>query len=340
MRRLTVGILGGGTVGSGVLSLLHRHRDTLEAMGVELGLTPVLVRDPAKPRATEHPGARFTSDADELESADLLIEVMGGVDPALERILPALEAGQIVVTANKAVLAERWEVLRPFAERGQLFYEAAVMAGTPVIGPLATTLRSSGPLELHAVLSGTCNYILSRMEAGAGYGEALAEAQAKGYAEDPPTLDVGGFDAAHKLAVLARLAFDPAFPFSAVEVRGIEGLSSEAVLEAVGRGEQVKLVGSVVPDGPRWRAIVRPVVLDGAHPLATSHSSRNALLYSGDACGEVFFSGGGAGGLITASAVVGDLLAYLAGHPGHAPRLRAARPPLGYEPAALEEVSA
>lgn len=332
--------MGGGTVGASVLTLLHRSEGLLAAMGVSVELLPVLVRDPAKPRAHEHPAATFTADPAAHAHADVVVEVMGGVESALDRLAPHLAAGRPVVTANKAVLAECWGELQPHAAAGRLYYEAAVMAGTPAVGPLATTLRASTPVELHAVLSGTCNHILSRMEAGADFGAALAEAQARGYAEDPPTLDVGGFDAAHKLTVLGRLAFDPDLALADVEVRGIDAMPDGAVLDALGRGARVRLVGSIVPDGARWRASVRPVELDSGHPLAALPAGRGGLLFRGEECGTVFLSGGGAGGSVTASAVVGDLLDLLAGRPGHTPRPVAARPPLGADGETLAEVRA
>ena len=170
-----------------------------------------------------------------------------------------------------------------------------------------------------------CNYILTRMESGASYELALNEAQELGYAEDPPTLDVGGFDAAHKLCVLARLTVDPDFKWESLEIKGIDGLSSAnggsaRVLEAVQQGKRVKLVGSILPNGSSWRAVVRPVILEADHPLAQSASSRNAMVFTGDASGTVIIQGGGAGGLVTASAVVGDLIDHLAGVSGHKPR--------------------
>ena len=258
MKTLKLGILGGGTVGSNVLTLLHRRQDLIRALGVNLELAPVLVKNAKKPRPTSHPSVRFTSDPGELGEVDVLIELIGGTGQALDLILPHLKAGKPVITANKAMLAERWDVLKPFAVRGQLFMEAAVMAGTPVITSMTCTLRSSELFELHAILNGTCNYILSRMEAGAEYAQALEEAQQKGYAEDPPDLDVGGVDPAHKLCVLARLAIDQDFSWSRLEMRGIQNLTGDRVRGAVRDGKRVKLVGSLIAENGAWRAVVRP----------------------------------------------------------------------------------
>ena len=201
------------------------------------------------------------------------------------------------------------------------------MAGTPVIGPLTGALRGSRPLELHAVLNGTCAYILSEMEAGSSYDAALAAAQRLGYAEADPTLDVGGFDAAHKLTVLARLAFDPALRWDEVRAatRGIAELTPARLAAARAEGERVRLVGSVYPEGGRWAASVRPVRLPESHPLAAG--SGNALLYRGDPLGEVLVRGAGAGGPETASGVLGDLFAALEGRPGPRPLAEAAPVP-------------
>jgi homoserine dehydrogenase len=338
VKQLRLGMIGGGTVGLSTLTLLWKRKALFEHMGYKLSIAPVLVRDPGKTRVHEFAGVTFTDNPSVLEDADVLFDMMGGTSKVLEFIEPHLKAGKPVVTANKAVLAERWDVLKPYAQNGQLYYESSVMAGTPVIGPLTGTLRSSDALELHAILSGTCNYILTRMESGASYESALNEAQELGYAEDPPTLDVGGFDAAHKLCVLARLTVDPDFKWESLEIKGIDGLSSERVLEAVQQGKRVKLVGSILPNGSSWRAVVRPVILEADHPLAQSASSRNAMVFTGDASGTVIIQGGGAGGLVTASAVVGDLIDHLAGVSGHKPRPDMTAVPVGYAHEQFEEI--
>jgi homoserine dehydrogenase len=338
MKRVSIGLIGGGTVGANVLTLLHRRERLFNALGFELHLLPVVVRDLNKRRPHEHPNASFTTDASVLQDADVILEMIGGTDRTLERLLPHLNAGKPVITANKAMLAECWSELKSFAVNGQLYYEASVMAGTPVIGPLTGTLRSSNPLELHAILSGTCNYILTRMEAGVHYDDALQEAQAKGYAEDPPTLDVSGTDAAHKLCVLARVTVDPDFDWKKLEIKGIDDLNQEKVLEAVKQGKRVKLIGSITPDTQGWRARVRPVLLEADHPLAQSDSSRNAMVFNGDASGVVIVQGGGAGGLVTASAMVGDLIDHLAGVTGHEPRPEAAPIPAEHQAEEFEEI--
>jgi homoserine dehydrogenase len=338
MKTLRLGILGGGTVGSNVLTLLWQRRDLIRALGVNLEIAPVLVKNMKKPRPTLHPNVTFTGDPAAVGEVDVLLELIGGTTRALELILPHLEAGKPVITANKAMLAERWDVLKPHAQRGQIFFEAAVMAGTPVITSMTCTLRSSELFELHAILNGTCNYILSRMEEGAEYADALQEALDNGYAEDPPDLDVLGVDPAHKLCMLARLAVDADFAWDRLEMRGITELSGATVRGALERGKRVKLVGSLVPQGGVWRAVVRPVILDATHPLAGSSASRNAIVLHGDACGTIVLQGGGAGGMVTASAIVGDLIAFMEGNFGHTPRATPAPARADYTPEVFEEI--
>lgn len=329
-----IGLLGAGTVGGALCELLHEA-------SLDAAISKVLVRDPEKTRATCVPRSALTTDADAvLESSDVVVELMGGTGLAAELMLRALNLGKRVVTANKAVLAEQWDAFRPFAEAGTLYFEASVMAGTPAITPLSGTLRGSRPQELHAILNGTCNYILGELEAGAEFDDALKEAQRLGYAEADPSLDVDGFDAAHKLVILGRLAFDPALSWEALaaNTHGIRHLTPAIVKEAMEDGGRLRLVGSIYPEEGRWRAAVRPVYLPPEHPLSGSASNRNGLLFKGDAVGEVLITGAGAGAAPTASAVLADLLDALAERPGPSPLRRAAPVPEGYEAQPLGEV--
>lgn len=319
MRTVTVGVLGSGTVGQNVLNLIERRRPVFADMGVNIEIAGVLVRDLNKPRDLPA-GTRVTGGCDFLQECEVVVECMGGIERPLELLRPYLRSGRPVITANKALLAERWDELREHALNGKLYYEASVMAGTPVIGPMSTVLRASTFQGLQAVLNGTCNFILTQMEAGKAYADALAEAQALGYAEDPPTLDVGGFDTAHKLTVLARFCADGDFPYSAVQVTGIEGVTQAEIAAARAAGERVKLVAELAPDGQgSWNATVAPKRLPADHALCTAGASRNAMVYEGEESGQLIFAGGGAGGMVTASAMVGDLLDYVLGFPGHVP---------------------
>ncbi|UQN06686.1 homoserine dehydrogenase [Deinococcus sp. QL22] len=318
MRTVTVGLLGCGTVGENVLRLLQKRKDIFDNLGVEVVVAGVLVRDAARERDIPA-GIPLTDDPAFLQECAVVMECMGGIERPLELLAPYLRSGRPVITANKALLAERWDDLRDHALAGRLYYEASVMAGTPVIGPMSTVLRASTFVGLQAVLNGTCNYILTQMEAGREYTEALSEAQALGYAEDPPTLDVGGFDTAHKLAVLARFSADGNYPYSAVQVTGIEDVTLEDIAAARERGERIKLVAELVKVDGEWTATVSPQSLPDTHPLCTAGASRNALVYEGEESGTLIFAGGGAGGMVTASAMVGDLLDWLIGFPGHVP---------------------
>ena len=302
-------------------------------------MTKALVRDSAKARAGLAQTQLTTDPAEVLAEADVLVELMGGTKQAGDLLLEFLGVGKPVVTANKAVLAERWHEFKPFLEQGLVHFEAAVMAGTPVIGPLTGALRGSRPIELHAILNGTCNYILSELEKGQQYPKALAEAQRLGYAEADPSLDVGGFDAAHKLTILARLAFDPELSWEQVKAAttGIETLTPEKMRSAIDLGGRIRLLGSVYPEKGSWQVKVRPVFLPDAHPMASAASNRNALLFRGEAVGEVVITGVGAGGLPTASGVLADLLSAVSGRPGPA-LLQAAAPVPAEAVKPLEEV--
>ncbi|WP_018111827.1 homoserine dehydrogenase [Thermus igniterrae] len=314
METLKIALLGGGTVGSAFYTLVQERLEDFHALGVSPRFLGVLVRTPGKARPI--PQEILKTEPFDLLEADVVVEALGGVEAPLRLVLPALEAGIPLITANKALLAEAWERLRPFAEEGLIYHEASVMAGTPALSFLET-LRGSELLELHGILNGTTLYILQEMEKGRTYAEALQEAQRLGYAEADPTLDVEGTDAAHKLTLLARLLVDPGFPFAGVEARGITGLTLEALKEAEARGERVRLVASLYGEGGRWQARVAPVRLPQDHPLARARG--NALWVRTRPLGEVFVTGPGAGGGATASGLLADLFRLLSGASGHLP---------------------
>ena len=328
-----IGLLGAGTVGSSFCDLFSKA-------GLRAEISRVLVRDPDKARPGCVPHSALTTDADVVLENDIIIELLGGTDYAGDLMLRALNKGKRVITANKAVLAERWNEFRPFIEAGTLYFEAAVMAGTPAVEPLAGVLRGSRPLELHAILNGTCNYILGELEGGADFDDALKEAQALGYAEADSSVDVDGTDAGHKLTILGRLAFDPDFSWEDVQAHthGIRHLTPAIVKEAMEDGGRLRLVGSIYPEDGAWRGTVRPVYLPPEHPLAGSASNRNGLLFRGDAVGEVLITGAGAGAAPTASAVLADLMSALSGRAGPGLLARAAAVPQDYRTQPLGEV--
>lgn len=315
-----VAVLGAGTVGSALLERL--------AGLPEFEVSGVLVRDAERPRQLATGQAVLTDDPQAaLRGADLVVELLGGTGLARELMLTALEAGKPVITGNKAALAEHWPEFVPFMEQGLLHFEAAVMAGTPVINPLTAVLSGSEPLRFEAVLNGTCSYIIGQLAAGQDFAAALSRAQELGYAEAEPSFDVDGIDTAHKLAILARLVFDPELPFEQVRssCRGITELTPEVVQAASRDSGRVALLGTISPGADGWHTRVEPVRLSAEHPLARVDASLNGYLWRGRQAGEVLSAGPGAGGAATASAVLADLLQAAAGRPGPAP-LRSARP--------------
>ncbi len=320
METIRIALMGGGTVGSALAGLLPLHQARFKALELKVELARVLVRDTHKSRPgipasllTDHPKGF-------LDDVDVLVEVAGGTTFAGDIVLQALEKGLPVVTANKALLAERWSELREYAEQGELHYEASVMAGTPIMGALQS-LWGNQTLEMHGIVNGTCSYIIRRLEEGATYVQAFKEAGDLGYLEADPNLDVGGIDSAHKICVLGRLTVDPGLAWEKVlqRTRGIQHLTPEMLKQARVEGHAIKLVASLFPENGEWVAAVRPVRLPESHPLVTMGSGRNAMVYKGEPVGQLVFAGAGAGGGVTASAVLGDLYRVLLGTPGHLP---------------------
>ena len=312
-----VGLLGCGTVGSALISLLQRQREVIAARtGLQLEVTRVAVRDLSRPRPEALPADALTDDALGLVTdpdIDLIVEVMGGIEPARALVTAALAAGKPVVTANKALLAEHGAELFAAADAAgvDLLFEAAVAGGIPFVRPLRESLLGEPVRRVMGIMNGTTNYILTRMtEAGADYAEALAEAQALGYAEADPTADVGGFDAGAKIAIVASIAFGADITAAMVDVEGIEAISADDISFATRNGYVIKLLAVAErseSDG-RLAAAVHPVLVPLHHPLASVRDSFNAVFVEGDAVGELMFYGRGAGGDPTASAVLGDLI--------------------------------
>lgn len=320
MERVRVALMGGGTVGSAFAQLLPAHRARFAALGFRVELARVLVRNPKKSRPGIRQGLLTQNPKGFLDDVDVLVEVAGGTTTAGDLVLQALNLGLPVITANKALLAERWDELREYAELGDLHYEASVMAGTPVIGALQS-LWGNQTLEMHGIVNGTCSYLIRRMEEGATYEQAFKEAEDLGYLEADPNLDVGGIDSAHKICILGRLTVDPGLSWEEVlwRTRGIQHLTPELLREARAEGYAIKLVASLYPENGEWVAAVRPVRLPELHPLVRMSDGRNALVYKGEPIGELVFAGPGAGGDVTASAVLSDLYRVLLGTPGHPP---------------------
>lgn len=308
-----IGLLGCGTVGSGVLEVLERGGDDLTARaGARLEVTRVAVRDLARDRGVALPGA--TTDAMavvEADDVDLVVEVMGGREPAGALVRRALELGRPVVTANKELIAHEGPELFEAARAAgvDLAHEAAVAGAIPIIKPLKESLAGDRVTRVMGILNGTTNYLLTRMtEEGADYAEVLAEAQRLGYAEADPTADVGGHDAASKTAILASLAFDTAVHASDVYREGIDRLEREDLATAARLGYVIKLLGIATIDDDGVGVRVHPALLPRTHPLASVRDVFNAIYVEAEAAGALMFYGRGAGSLPTASAVVGDVL--------------------------------
>jgi homoserine dehydrogenase len=318
---MRVALLGCGVVGSEVVRLLDAHREDLaHRVGAPLELAGVAVRRPQRDRDLPVDPALFTADADELVSrtdVDIVVEVIGGIEPARSLLLTALERGASVVTANKALLAEDGASLYDAARRGgtDLYCEASVAGAIPLLRPLRESLAGDRVTRVMGIVNGTTNYILSRMdESGAGFEEALEEAQALGYAEADPSADIDGFDAAAKAAILAGLAFHTRVVAADVHREGISDVTAGDVASARDMGAVVKLL-AIAERGPDTSGRdsvgvrVHPAMIPRSHPLASVGDAYNAVFIEADAAGQLMFYGRGAGGAPTASAVLGDMVA-------------------------------
>ena len=314
-RELRIGLLGCGTVGSGVVALLRQgEQDIAARTGARLRITRVAVRDVARDRGVELPAGAITDDPAavvEADDVDLIIEVMGGREPAGALIRRALELGKPVVTANKELIAHEGPELFAGAQDAgvDLNYEAAVAGAIPIIKPLKESLAGDNIHRVVGILNGTTNYILTKMsEDGTSYEDALADAKSLGYAEADPTADVAGHDAAAKCAIVASLAFDTAVRGEQVYREGIESVSEIDIRVADRLGYVVKLLAIASEADGQMAVRVHPAFLPKEHPLAAVRDAFNAIYVEADAAGELMFYGHGAGSMPTASAVVGDVI--------------------------------
>ncbi|MBA2740289.1 MAG: homoserine dehydrogenase [Nocardioidaceae bacterium] len=318
-RTLGVGLLGCGVVGSEVARLLTAQHDELAArIGAPLELRGIGVRRPGRARDLDLDPGLFTTDAAALvrrDDVDLVVEVIGGIEPARSLILAALENGASVVTANKALLAEDGATLFEAAEKADrdLWFEAAVAGAIPIIRPLRESLAGDRVRRVLGIVNGTTNFVLDKMStSGAGFAEALEEAQSLGFAEADPTADIEGFDAAAKAAILASLAFHTRVAVADVHREGIAEVSAADVVSAREMGCVVKLLAICemheLADGPAVSARVHPAMIPAEHPLASVRGAYNAVFVESEAAGQLMFYGPGAGGAPTASAVLGDLV--------------------------------
>jgi homoserine dehydrogenase len=315
MRTIGVGLIGLGTVGSGVVEILRRHRtDFARRAGVEIEIVRFADRNPDRAKDLGIDPAAFTTDAAELIAdprVEIVIELIGGTGVAKQVVLDALRAGKSVVTANKALMASSGqEVMDAAATSGvDIMFEASVGGGIPIIGPLKHSLVSNEIVSVAGIVNGTTNYMLTRMAGdGLDYATALAEAQAKGFAEADPTADVDGHDAAAKIAILASIAFNSRVTVDKVPVEGIRSISPVDIAYATEMGYAIKLMAIARRAQGGIDVRVHPAMIPVSHPLASVSGVYNAIYVTGDAVGETMFFGEGAGSLPAASAVVGDVI--------------------------------
>ncbi len=332
-RIIHVGLAGLGNVGAGVHKNLEKNRDLIrQRTGADIRVKRVVVRDPTRARDVQLPEEVLGTDWHALvedPEIQVIVELIGGTTTAHELVCAALRAKKIVVTGNKALLAERGQELFALAEQCgvPIYFEAAVAGGIPIIQVLQEGLVGNRILSIHGIINGTCNYILTRMsQAGLSYADALREAQEKGYAEADPTLDVSGWDAAHKAIILASLSYGFWIPQDKVHVEGVEHIDPADFRFAQQLGYTIKLLSVIRADDKGLVEVrTQPALVPLSHVLASVSGSFNAVLVNGDIVGETLFYGRGAGQDPTSSSVISDLceaaavLVYGARHSGFVP---------------------
>ena len=314
MKTLKVALLGCGNVGAQVARILLEDAAVLtDRAGARLELAGIAVRNTATKRDVEIPAQLFTTDAQALvDEADIVIELLGGLEPAGTLIRRALSRGASVITGNKALLAAEGAQLSAlaFANDAQLRYEAAVAGAIPILRPISDSLSGDAITKVMGIVNGTTNFILDAMDTtGAQFADVLAEAQALGYAEADPTADVEGHDAAAKAAILASLAFHTDFAYADVHCEGISKITADDVAAAKDSGMVIKLLAIAERSDGGIGVRVHPTLLPRTHPLAAVHGAFNAVFVEAENAGELMFYGRGAGGAPTASAVLGDTVA-------------------------------
>ncbi len=313
---INVGLLGAGTVGGGVLAVMKDNAEIIEKkIGKKIKITKVFGRDIQKLQEQYGDEYIYTTNIDDIledPEIDIVVELLGREHPAKEYIAHAFEKGKNVVTANKDVLAKYGKELFPLAaeKNCDFMFEGSVCGGIPIIQPLKTSLAANKIMSIMGIVNGTTNYMLTKMSnEHLDYADVLKEAQNKGYAESDPTADVGGFDAARKLAILASIAFNTRISLDDVQVEGIENVSLRDITNAAELGYAIKLLAIAKNDPEHGISVrVHPTMLPVSHPLAGVNDVYNAVFVTGDAVGEAMFMGLGAGRMPTASAVCGDII--------------------------------
>lgn len=318
MKPIKVGLLGLGTVGTGVVRIVEGHQeDLLNQVGSSISIAQILVKDRSKGRNIAIDSSKLTDDPWEIvrnPEIDVIVEVMGGIGLTKEYILEALERGKHVVTANKDLMALHGpEILAKARDKGcDVLYEASVAGGIPIIRTLIEGFSSDRITKIMGIVNGTTNYILTKMsQEGAAYGDVLKEAQELGYAEADPTSDVEGLDAARKMTILSTLGFRSNVALENVSTQGISGVTQEDIQYAKRLGYEVKLLGIAERQDDTISVSVQPTLIKYSHPIASVNGVFNAVYIHGEAVGETMFYGPGAGEMPTATSVVADLVAVV-----------------------------
>lgn len=318
MKTAKIGLLGFGNVGGGTYKILTDNKELIEKrIGVSPEVVKILQRNKNKKRFVDADEKLLTEDPDEIlnnDEIDIVVEMLGGIEPATSFMLQAMENGKHVISANKAAIAANYDKLVETAKKNnvEFLFEASVAGGIPVLTAITNALAANNYVEVMGILNGTTNYILTKMtEEGLPYDEVLKDAQAKGFAEADPTADVEGIDAANKLSILMALCFDKYVAPTDIPTTGITKISAEDIEAADEAGKKIKLIGKASIENGEVTYSVQPVELDKTHPLAGVSNEFNAVYITGDMVGELMFYGRGAGPLPTGSAVCGDILSIM-----------------------------
>ena len=313
--KIKVGMLGIGNIGRGTYQALEMNHDKiLETTGLDIEIVKILNRHPEKDRGIDIPKEKYTTDVRKIiedPEIGMVVELIGGIEPATEYMAEAMKHGKSVVTANKAAIAANGRYLAELAQENHVLlrFEAAVAGGIPILTSLTTALLSNRFTEVHGILNGTTNYILTQMsEYGKNYEEVLLDAQAKGFAEADPTADVEGIDAANKLSILISLIFGISVPPEKIDTQGITRIASEDIAFAKESDYRIKLLATAKERKGKVTCSVGPVMLPVSHPLASVSNEFNAVFVKGNAVDNLMFYGRGAGPLPTGSAVLGDII--------------------------------
>lgn len=315
MKKVGVAVLGLGVVGGGTCRILiDRKKQIAEEYGVDIDIAAVLDRIPERVTNLGLDLSILAKDIDEIcdnPNVNIVVECMGGSEPARTFLIKALEAGKSIVTSNKEMFAKFWPDLEKAAAKSGagLYYEATTGGGMPIIRTMTQAMQANGIQEIKAIINGTTNYILTRMtEEGADYQQVLKDAQALGYAEANPVADVEGYDSSYKLSILSSLAFNKRVPVDIIYREGITKITAEDIRIAKDMGFVIKLLAIAKQRGDKIEARVHPVFLPKSHPLANVNGSFNAVFVVGDAVGDIMLYGRGAGALPTGSAIVSDVV--------------------------------